>query len=69
MPSSPQIRGSTVTARHWNTSVRRKEIMAEVIPSLRAVKKEEPKMASPENKKVKEKMAKARTVMPSSSGS
>ena len=40
------------TAAHWNTRVRRNEISAEVRPSFRAVKKEEPKMASPENKKV-----------------
>ena len=69
MPSSSQTMGRSVTARHWNTSVRRKEIRAEVSPSFRAVKKDEPKIAIPENKKEKEKMAKARTVMASSSGS
>ena len=51
------------TAAHWKTSVRRKEIRAEVSPSLRAVKKEEQKMENPENRKETEKMAKARAVM------
>ena len=69
MPSRPQSNGRISTARHWNTSVRRKEIRAEVNPSFRAVKKEEPKMAIPENRKEKENMAKARTVMFISSGS
>ena len=54
-PSRPQTRGRSSTARHSNTSVRRKEIRAEVNPSFRAVKKEEPKIASPENRKEKEK--------------
>ena len=58
-----------ITAAHWNTSVRRKEIRAEVSPSFSAVKKEEPKMAKPENRKATEKMAKAWAVMSSSSGS
>ena len=49
--------------------MRRKEISAEVRPSFRAVKKEEPKMAIPENKKEMEKMEKAWAVMSSSARS
>lgn len=59
IPVSPQKTGKIKTAEIWNTKVRRKEISAEVNPSFNAVKKEEPNMAKPENKKEKEKMAKA----------
>ena len=34
-----------MTEATWNTSVLRKEMIADVTPSLRAVKKPEPKMA------------------------
>ena len=50
----PKIRGKTKTAIVWNKRVRKKEMIAEMGPLLRAVKKEEPKMATPENKKEKE---------------
>lgn len=53
MPSSCQISGRRSTAKTWNTSVREEEISAEVRPSLRAVKKPEPKMAKPEKRKEK----------------
>ena len=51
MPSRLQIRGKAKTAEHWKMKVRKKEISAEVTPSPRAVKKEEPKIAKPENRK------------------
>lgn len=41
-PSIPKNIGSSNTAEVWNTRVRRKEMMADVIPSLSAVKKPEP---------------------------
>ena len=53
----------------WNTKVRRKEMMAEVTPSLRAVKKPDPKMAKPMNRKDKAKMRKPFTVSSSSPAS
>ena len=40
-PSTPQIMGRMSTAATWKTSVRAKEMRAEVSPSFRAVKKEE----------------------------
>lgn len=49
IPSTPQKRGKIKTDEIWNTKVLRKEISAEVSPSFKAVKKEEPKMANPEN--------------------
>ena len=55
IPSTPQKRGKTKTDEIWNTKV----LSAEVSPSFKAVKKEEPKMANPENKKEKEKTEKA----------
>ena len=42
MPSSFHRSGKVSTAPTWNTSVRRKAMMAEVSPSFRAVKKDEP---------------------------
>ena len=44
MPSIPHTRGSSMTAAIWNTSVRKKEMMADVNPSFSAVKKPEKKM-------------------------
>ena len=44
MPSIPHSSGRRMTAALWNTSVRRKEMMAEVTPSFSAVKKLEAKM-------------------------
>lgn len=49
-------------AATWNTKVRRKEIAAETPPLLNAVKKDDPKIGYPENRKEKEKIEKARTV-------
>lgn len=69
MPSNPQKIGKVRTAAHWKTKVRKKEISADMSPLPRAVKKEEPKIAVPENKKEKENMAKARTVMANSPSS
>ena len=63
MPSSFQKRGKVRTVAHWKTKVRKKEISAEMIPLPRAVKKEEPKIAVPENKKEKENIVKARVVI------
>jgi hypothetical protein len=45
IPSKPQIMGRNKTAATWKTKVRKKDINAEVNPSLSAVKKEEKKMA------------------------
>jgi hypothetical protein len=45
------MRGKRRTAATWNSNERRKEISAEVRPSLSAVKKEEPKIAIPEKRK------------------
>ena len=49
MPRRPRNSGSSSTASTWNTSVRKKAISADTRPSLSAVKKEQPKMAKPEN--------------------
>ena len=53
IPSIFHIKGIINTAAVWNKSVLKKDISAEVRPSLSAVKKEEPKIAIPE--KIKEK--------------
>ena len=45
-----------ITANVWNTRVRIKDIIAETMPLLSAVKKPEPQIAIPENKKENEKM-------------
>lgn len=47
MPSMSKMLGRIKMAATWNTSVRRKEIRAEVRPSPRAVKKPEEKRHSP----------------------
>ena len=47
IPSSPQISGKIKTAALWNRRVLRKEMSAEVNPSLRAVKKADPKIENP----------------------
>ena len=69
MPSSPQSCGKISSAATWNTSVRKKEISAEVRPSPSAVKKDEPKMEKPESRNENEKIANACTVMLSSASS
>lgn len=38
-PFISQTRGRSITAAHWKTRVRRNEIIADVTPSLSAVKK------------------------------
>lgn len=47
MPSIPKISGNNIIAAAWNTNVLKKEIKAEISPLLRAVKKDEPKIAIP----------------------
>ena len=42
MPLIPNIPGSSKTAEHSNTRVRKKAISAEVSPSFKAVKNDEP---------------------------
>ena len=62
MPSIPKIKGRSKIAIIWKTNVRRKEITAEVRPSLRAVKKPEPKIVNPMNRKDKAKIRNPDTV-------
>ena len=59
MPSTFQNNGKISTAATWNISVLKKDIEADVKPSFSAVKKEEPKIAWPENKNENEKIEKA----------
>ena len=47
IPSTPMIKGRIKTNEIWNTSVRQKEMIAEIIPLLSAVKKEEPNIENP----------------------
>ena len=58
MPFTPNIKGSSMTAADWKTSVRKKEIRAEVKPSPKAVKKDEPNMAKPEKRNENENILK-----------
>ena len=53
-PSASKINGRVRTAKVWNKSVRKNEIIADTGPLLSAVKKEEPKIAKPVNKNAKE---------------
>ena len=53
-PAASKINGRVRTAAVWNNSVRKNEIMADTGPLFSAVKKEEPKIANPVNKKAKE---------------
>lgn len=62
IPSVSQKSGRIRTAPVWNTSVLIKEIAADTRPLFKAVKKDDPKIANPENKNEKEKMEKARSV-------
>ena len=55
-PSIPIIKGKKMTADVWNTRVLKKDMIAEINPLLSAVKKDEPKIAIPVNKKEKEKI-------------
>ena len=54
IPSTPQIMGRSRTADTWKTRVRRKDIAAETTPLPRAVKKDEPKIPKPANRKDRE---------------
>ena len=67
IPSIPKTAGSSITAAISNTSVRKNEIIADVRPSERAVKKEDPKMAKPANKNENENIINPRTVRLNSS--
>ena len=58
IPLVSHIRGSINIAASWNTNVLKKDMTAEVTPSFSAVKKDEPYMAKPENKKEKENITK-----------
>ena len=51
MPSMSSTMGSTSTANTRNTSVRRKEIAAEMAPLFNAVKNAEEKMLKPHSRK------------------
>lgn len=62
IPSMSKISGRRITAATCSTKVLKKEISAEVRPSLSAVKKDEPKIAKPANKNEKEKILKPLTV-------
>ena len=42
IPSNPKMSGNSKIAANWNTSVRRKEMSAEIRPLFNAVKKDEP---------------------------
>ncbi len=69
MPSIPQNTGKISTAETWNTNVRRNEIIAELRPSLRAVKKPEVKMENPISRKDRAKILKPDTVRSKSAAS
>ena len=56
MPSRSKKMGSIITASDWNTRVRKKDIIAEIMPLLRAVKNPDPQIAIPEKRKEKEKI-------------
>jgi hypothetical protein len=45
-----KIIGRKITPATWKTRVRIKEIIADMVPLFKAVKKDEPKIANPENK-------------------
>ena len=51
MPLRPKKIGIIKTEEHWKSNVLRNAIVAEVKPSLSAVKKAEPNIEIPENKK------------------
>lgn len=55
IPSVPQISGIIITARIWKTRVLRNEIIAEVSPSFKAVKNDEPNIAIPAKRNEKQK--------------
>ena len=51
---SGKSNGKIKTAATWKTNVLKNEIIAEIGPLFKAVKKEEPKIANPANKNEKE---------------
>lgn len=55
IPSISKKMGRINTQEVWNTSVRKKDMAAEIAPLLSAVKKEEAKMLKPARIKEKEK--------------
>ena len=63
------ISGKIISDDNWNTSVRKKEIAAEITPFPSAVKNEEPQMLKPKIKNMVEYMRKPRTVMANNSAS
>ena len=63
IPSISQTSGSSITAALWKTSVRRKDISAEVRPSLSAVKNEDANMLNPANRNENENMRKLCSVI------
>lgn len=69
MPSRSKKIGRIRTEIIWNTSVRRKEIVAETAPLLRAVKKADVKMLMPASKNEKENSRKACLVISNNSAS
>ena len=54
MPSTPNRSGSRRTEEVWKTSVRRKEMAAEMRPLLSAVKNEDAKILKPANRNANE---------------
>ena len=56
IPSRSKKMGRIITARDWNTRVRKKDMIAEMMPLLSAVKKPDPHIAMPENRKENEKI-------------
>ena len=69
IPSISHIIGNRITAAIWKTSVRIKDITADVSPSFNAVKKEEPNTEKPESRKENEKIENAWFVILKSSAS
>ena len=66
-PMSPKTVGRSNSIPVSITSVRRKEITAEILPLQRAVKKEEPKMFMPQKRKERAYNRKPEVVIASSS--
>ena len=54
IPDAPMIKGKTMIAPTSNTSVRKKEIAADMVPLLSEVKNEDPKIEKPMSKNAKE---------------
>ena len=69
MPSIPKIIGSNRMQALWKTNVRKKEIIAEVRPSFRAVKKPEAKIPNPIKQKDNAKILKPEMVRLNNSAS